>query len=128
MSDINLITPPDKLFNTNLDILLVYPRDRINAELQEKIKQADININVYIYNLLDSEHNIDWLLSVAKTSKFVLLDIDGMPEMLTPLISLLIANPNCYWMQDVSSNILSYISHKQVYDLTFLKLGEDFEK
>ena len=47
---INLITPPDKLFNDDPSILLVNPNDNIKNQMNEVLKDLDTRINLYLYD------------------------------------------------------------------------------
>ena len=46
---INLITPPDKLFNLNPGYLLIKPSTKVKMQFQQILSQVDEDLNVYIY-------------------------------------------------------------------------------
>ena len=45
---INLITPPDKLFNLNPGYLLIKPSTKVKMQFQQILSQVDEDLNVYI--------------------------------------------------------------------------------
>ena len=47
MSDIYLVTPPDKLFNKNYSVLLLYPSDELKRQVQTLLEAKTDSINVY---------------------------------------------------------------------------------
>ena len=55
MSQIKLITPPDKLLNENKSILLVNLKDTFKDEFNKIIKEIDVNINLYMYDELENK-------------------------------------------------------------------------
>lgn len=124
MPKINLITPPDKLFNNNLDILLIYPSDPVKNDLQEIIKDWEIDLNIYVYQQDKEEHNLDWLLSVSKFARYTIFDIDNSDARVKALAAYIIANSNTYWLTKEADPVYSIVSVNRIYDLAFLKEGE----
>ena len=51
MSEIKLITPPDKLLNNNKSFLLVNLKDTFKDEFNNIMKNINVNINLYMYDL-----------------------------------------------------------------------------
>lgn len=128
MPSINLITPPDKLFNNNYSILLIYPSDTIKTEFQEIISKWTNDLNVYIYQLEESEHNFDWLLSTCKMCDVVIFDIDNSGAELKQLASYIVANSNTYWLTDSANTVYNVLSVNRIYDLKFLYKGDNVEQ
>lgn len=128
MNKIHLITPPDKLFNNATTVTLIYPSNVIKEQFQNKIEESTDSINVYIYELEETEHNVDWLLSVCKMSDYVIFDIDNSEADVRTLASYIISNSNVYWLTNAAETVYTYISPNRVYDLSFLKLGGEIEK
>ena len=62
MSQIKLITPPDKLLNENKSILLVNLKDTFKDEFNKIIKEIDVNINLYMYDELENKDSANWLI------------------------------------------------------------------
>ncbi len=122
MPNITLITPPDKVFNFNQSILLIYPSETLKQEFQTLVQDWDIDFNLYIYNLESTEHNFDWLLSMVKIADTVIFDIDNSTSEIRDLASYIItANLHTYWLTNAAKPVYNNISINRVYDLTFLK-------
>ena len=62
MSQIKLITPPDKLLNENKSILLVNLKDTFKDEFNKIIKEIDVNINLYMYDELENKDSANRLI------------------------------------------------------------------
>lgn len=129
MHDITLITPPDKVFNKNVSIFLIYPTAEIKKSLQDILAEINKPINVYLYDKVDT-HDFDWLLSVHKFADIAILDLDNIDTELTQIVSYLISFDNTYWLTKGSTMLYNKISNKQIYNLDFLndKLGGNIEK
>ena len=129
MHDITLITPPDKVFNKNVSIFLIYPTAEIKKSLQDILAEINNPINVYLYDKVDT-HDFDWLLSVHKYADIAILDLDNIDTELTQIVSYLISFDNTYWLTKGSTMLYNKISNKQIYNLDFLndKLGGNIEK
>lgn len=124
MSDITLITPPDKVFNKNKSILLVYPSDQSRNEIQNILAELKDPINVYLYN---EDVDIDWLLTTHKFCDVVFLDIDNFPAEMSKLTSFLVSFSNTFWLTKGEHLYYNKLSNKRVYDYNFLNatLGGD---
>jgi hypothetical protein len=121
MHKINLITPPDKLFNNNFSFLLIYPSNSIRDQFQNAIATVDYPFNVYFYEADSLSHDADWLLSVAKIVDVVILDIDNCEPEVKNLASYFIANPNTYWLTNDSKSFYNKLSVNKVYNLDFIQ-------
>ena len=84
MSDITLITPPDKIFNQSKSILLIYPSEESKQAIQSFLAESNEHFNVFLYT---EESNIDWLLSVHKFCERTFLELDNLPPELAKLVS-----------------------------------------
>ena len=62
LGKITLITPPDKLFNSNISYLLVKPSNTVKAQFQEILSRSPDDLNVFIFD--DPDTDISWLLSI----------------------------------------------------------------
>jgi hypothetical protein len=128
MPDIHLITPPDKLYNNNFDILLIYPNKDIKTQIQTVITKWKQSLNIYVYEIDPAEENIDWLLSVAKMSDLIIFDIDNSSPNIRKLASYIVANTNTYWLTNEAQPVYTSLSIKRIYDLSFLEKEENFGK
>jgi hypothetical protein len=124
MPNITVITPPDKIFNNNKSVLLIYPSDTLKSDFQTLIQDWNINFNLYIYSLEETEHNIDWLLSLCKIADYVIFDIDNSTVDVRKLASYIIANTNTYWLTNEANTVYNNISVNRIYDLSFLNEGD----
>ncbi len=130
MKNINIITPPDKLFNDAVQVLLVFP----TKELQESVqKQLLINIeediNLYYYDKdVSSDEDIDWLLTVFKMSDLTIIDVDNVKPYLQDMLSYMIAKPKTFWLTNGENRVYNKLSNNRFNDFKFLsKLGGNFE-
>ena len=129
MSNITLITPPDKIFNQNINIFLLYPSEKIKNDLQDFLASSTQSINVYIYENQE-EHDIDWLLSVHKMSEVVITELDNLPTEIKQIESYLISQSNTYWLTKGENMFYNKLSVNRIYNLDFLttKIGGTVEK
>lgn len=129
MSNITLITPPDKVFNQNTNIFLLYPSEKIKSDLQDVLADTVSPVNIYMYENTD-EHDIDWLLSVHKLSDIVLVELEQLPSEIKQIEAYLISQSNTYWLTKGENVWYNKLSVNKIYDLNFLttKLGGTVEK
>jgi hypothetical protein len=130
MSDITLITPPDKIFNKNTSIFLLYPSQKMKADIQQFLSEATSKFNVYMYENIE-DHDIDWILSVHKMSDYVIIELEQLPLEIKQLESFLISHSNTYWLTNGENMYYNKISTNKVYNLDFLKTatgGDKIEK
>jgi len=117
VSDILLITPPDKLFNQNPSILLVYPSEAAKLETQIYLANTTHTVNVYIYDKTENEsHDIDWLLGVARYANCVYVEIDNCEPTVRDLCSYLVSFSNCYWLTNAENSVYNQLSANRIYD------------
>lgn len=121
MPKLNLITPPDKLFNDCITITMIYPSAALKDEMQAVLHTQETDINVYVYELDEHEQNLDWLLSVCRMSDYVILDLDNSSQQVRMLASYLISKSNTYWLTNSPNSVYTMLSVKQIYNLDFLK-------
>jgi len=124
MSNLNLITPPDKLFTNNTKFLLIYPSDDVKEQFNNLTLNYTDPLDVYIYEETKLDHDIDWLLSVCHMADTVVLDIDNCPTEIRDLASYIIANNNTYWLTNSGDSYYNKLSVNRIYNLDFLTLKE----
>ena len=73
---ISLITSPDKLFNDNPSILLVNPSNDLKESFNECATKLNTSINLYLYD----NDELGWLLDIAQSCDYIILDIDNTKE------------------------------------------------
>lgn len=121
---INLITPPDKLFNLNPGILLVKPSLKVKMHFQQVLSQIDDDINVYIFDT--DETNIEWMLSVSQQADIIIVDIDNCDPITKTFVSFLIAQPNTHYITSDESTPYNLISRNRIFNLDWIL--ENFNK
>lgn len=122
MTQISVITPPDKLYNKAHSFVLIYPDDDIKEQLQNLIADWDIPINVYMYE----EEAIDWLLDVVQSADAVVLNLDNADTQVRDLASYLVSLPNVFWLTKAEISVYNKLSVNRIYNLD--KLGGTVEK
>lgn len=126
MNNINLITPPDKLYNDNFEILLMYPSAAIETELQNVLLSSfEDSVNVYVYDKVSyNPKDISWVLDVFKASNIAIVDIDNTEPFMKDLLSYIVSKDKTYWLTNADDSIYNFISKQRVYTLEWLtKLG-----
>jgi hypothetical protein len=115
---INLITPPDTLFNNNPGYLLVKPSTKLKVQFQTILSAIDIDINVYVYDT--DEADIAWMLNAANNADFIIIDIDNCDSITKNFVSLLLTNSNTYYMTSDEITPWSLISRNRIYNLDWI--------
>lgn len=120
MSNITLITPIDKLYSSELSILLVYPSSQIKEQLQNILTEVNCNIHIYLYEI-DDNHEIEWLFDVQALCDYTIIDVDNCVPVIKDLISFMISKDNTYWLTNGTGTYYNVISKNRIFDLDFLK-------
>jgi hypothetical protein len=118
MSDITLITPPDKIFNQSKSILLIYPSEESKQAIQSFLAQSDQHFNVYLYT---EDKDINWLLNVHKFCDRTFLELDNIPSELSTLVSYLISFSSTFWLTKGEHLYYNKLSANRIYNFEFLK-------
>ncbi len=130
MKKINIITPPDKLYNDSLQVLLIFPTAELQEAVQEHLlKDLDDDVNVYYYDKdVYAETDIDWLLTIFKMTDIVIIDVDNVKPYLRDLLGYMIAKPKTYWLTKGEHLCYNKLSNNRFNDFKFLsELGGNFE-
>ena len=115
LGKINVITPPDKLFNLNMGYLLVKPSLHVKQQFQTILSQNIEEINVFIYD--DDEFDIDWLLSVANQCDVTIIDIDNCDQITHSFVTYLLAQPNTHYITTDEITPYGLINKNRIYNL-----------
>jgi len=118
LGKINLITPPDKLFNLNFGYLLIKPSTKVKMQFQQLLSQSDDDINVYIYDT--DESNIEWMLSVSQQADTIIIDIDNCDDITKQFVSFLLAQPNSHYLTTDEITPWGLISRNRIYNLDWI--------
>jgi len=121
MSDIKIITPPDRIYDRAYTVFLIYPSDAVKYQLQEFIKNSTKQYNIYIYDINTDEH-YNWLFDVHLSSDIVIVELDNLPENLKCIESYLISFPNTYWITQGENPLYNKISTNRIYTLEEVKV------
>jgi len=118
LGKINLITPPDKLFNLNMGYLLIKPSLYVKQQFQTILSHNIEEINVFIYD--DNEHDVDWLLSVANQCDITIIDIDNCDPTTKLFVTYLLAQPNTHYITNDEITPYGLISKNRIYNLDWI--------
>ena len=130
MKKINIVTPPDMLFNDSLQLLLIYPSKQLQDELQDKfLANTGVDVNLYLYDKpVNDKDEVNWLLSVFKQCDVAVIDVDNTSPWCRDLASYLIAKNKTYWLTNSQDSVYNSLSNNRVYNLEFLSIiGDNFE-
>ncbi len=119
LGKINLITPPDRLYNSNLSYLLVKPSTKLKLQFQNKLSQIDEDVNVYIFD--DQEFDIDWLLSVSQNVDFNIIDIDNCDSLTKLFVALMLTQPTAYYYTSDEVTPYHLISRNRIYNMDWIQ-------
>jgi DNA integrity scanning protein DisA with diadenylate cyclase activity len=127
LGKINLITPPDRLYNSNVSYLLVKPSTKTKMQFQNMLTDLDEDVNVYVYD--DSENDIDWLLGTSQICDFVVIDIDNCDQLTKLFIAVLLTQPNAYYITTDEITPYKLISRNRIYNFDWINevLNKDDE-
>lgn len=118
LGKINLITPPDKLFNLNPGYLLIKPSTKVKMQFQQLLSQSDDDLNVYIYDT--DEADIEWMLSVSQQADVIIIDIDNCDPITKQFVSFLLAQPNTHYLTNDEITPWQLISRNRIYNLDWI--------
>lgn len=122
---INLITPPDKLFNYGNNFLLIKPSTTVKVEFQKILAQIDEEINVYLY---EGEQNIEWLLDVLHRADVCIIDIDNCDSMTKLFVSYILAFPGVFYFTNDEVTPYSLLNKNRIFDLSWLTVEDEEEE
>jgi hypothetical protein len=126
LGKLNLITPPDKLFNQNINYLLIKPSTDIKIQFQQILSQLIDDINVFIFD--EKESDMDWMLSVAHQCDAVIIDIDNCDPVTKNFVSYLLSMPYCHYITTDEVTPWNLISKNRIYNLDILIQEDEDEE
>ena len=118
---INLITAPDKLFNSNMSLLLVNPSDDLKEDFNKCAKHFNMPINLYLYQDLD----VKWLLDVAQGVDNIIIDIDNTKNDHW-IIGYLLSFGKTYYLTNASDTVYNIVNVNRIHDLTQFMEGVEY--
>jgi hypothetical protein len=119
MSDVTVITPPDKLFDQATKILLITPGVEIRKTVGDILANTPRAVNIFLY---EEEHglHVEWVLDILAECNICIIDVDNSSEMIKKFASLIIANPKTFYLTNDSVTPYNLISANRVYDMHWL--------
>ena len=130
VNNINLITPPDKIYNDNTSILLLFPTQTNLAYIQKNIlPSVNGGMNIYIYDKPNyTTVDVNWLLDTVYLCDLIIIEVDNCPTYIKDLLSFIIAKSKTYWLTNAVDTVYTHISSNRIYNLSILeKLGDSVE-
>ena len=129
MKNLNIITPPDKLYNDALVVLLVYPTTELQEAVQSHLVDIDDDINIYVYDKqVYADEDIDWLLTIFAMSDITIINVDTVQHHLRDLLSFMIAKSKTFWLTNGENRVYNKLSNNRIKNFEFLSnLGGQFE-
>lgn len=118
MGKINLITPPDSLFNINPGYLLVKPSTKLKVQFQSILSAIDDDVNVYIYDT--DEVDIAWLLNAANSVDSIIIDVDNCDPATRDFISILMQYSHTFYMTTDDVTPWGLINRNRIYNLDWI--------
>lgn len=130
MSDVALITPPDRLYTNEYSILLIHPSAIVKEQFQNMLLETDISVHVYLYELEGEEQEPEWLIDVFQQVDLCIMDIDNASFEVRSIAGYFLSRDKTYWLTNSTESLYNKISKNQIFTLDFLvsKLGGNFEK
>jgi hypothetical protein len=118
LGKINLITPPDRLFNLNVGYLLVKPSTKVKMQFQQILSQLGDDINVYVFD--DDETDIEWMLSICQQADVIIVDVDNCDPTTKLFVSVMLSQPNTFYMTNDELTPWKLISRNRIYNLDWI--------
>tara|TARA_B100000035_G_scaffold146304_1_gene124574 strand:+ start:823 stop:1227 length:405 start_codon:yes stop_codon:yes gene_type:complete len=113
---INLITPPDKLYNGELSFLLVSPSDDKKEQFNQMAKKIGKDLNVYLFEKSESP-DVPWLLDVSQQVDFIILDIDNISQEYQWLIGYFLSFNKTFYLTSAEQMSYNVINTRRIYDV-----------
>lgn len=119
MTDVTVITPPDKLFNNSYKILLISPGVDVRKNLSKILETSTKNVNIYLYD--EDGNNIDWLLENLNQCDICIFDIDNVNPIVQKFAGFIISNPRTFYLTNDHLTPYNLLSANRIYDLHWLE-------
>ena len=106
---INLITPPDHLYNNNFSFNLINTNDIEKEKVSLFLKKQEDNkeFNLYAYS---NENNPNWLLKTVNGKIPTYINLDNTTDISVKYISYILSMSNVYYYTNDKNN-------KEIYSL-----------
>lgn len=125
LGKITIITPPEKVFNLNVNYLIVSPSMNMKQQIHGLLTNCIDNVNMFIFEPDDTD--IDWLLSVAQFVDVIIIDVDNCNSLVKNFISCLMMMSKTHYMTTDEVTPYNLISKNRVYNLDWITYSIDDE-
>jgi len=119
LGKINLITPPDTLFNLADSFLLVKPSLAIKQQFQSMLSQIDSDMNVFIFD--ENDTDIEWMLNVAQQVDSIVIDLDNCDPLTKQFATVIMVQPNVYYFTNDTFTPYNLINRNRIYDFNWVR-------
>ena len=126
LGKINLITPPDMMFNLADSFLLIKPSLAVKQQFQSMLSQLDSDINVFIFD--ENDHDIEWMLSVAQQVDTVVIDLDNCDPLTKQFATVIMVQTNVYYFTNDTYTPYNLINRNRIYDFNWVRPEDDDEE
>jgi hypothetical protein len=123
LGKINLITPPDTLFNLADSFLLVKPSLAIKQQFQSMLSQIDSDMNVFIFD--ENDTDIEWMLNVAQQVDSIVIDLDNCDPLTKQFATVIMVQPNVYYFTNDTFTPYNLINRNRIYDFNWVRPDDD---
>ena len=120
---INLITPPDKLFNNNPSLLLFNPSDSIKESFNDCANNLSQQINLYLSE--EEQQDIGWTLDVANSVDNIIVDVDNTKQEQW-LIGYLLGLDKTFYLTNQPETVYNIINVNRIYDIKQFMEGVNY--
>jgi hypothetical protein len=121
MSSINIITPPDFLYNQAISFLLIRPSKEVRIQFELLLKKFEDPLNVYLYSPENNDAvDYKWLLAASQMADFVILDLDNLNSIEKNLAGYFVSLPNTFYLTKDEVTPYNMISVHRIYNLDWL--------
>jgi len=114
MHKINVITPPDIIYNKNFKIFLICGNTNDRLDLKNIVEPLTAGLDIYLFEEPDY-HQIDWLLNVHRLADLCIINLDMVPTDLKLLQSYLISFNHTYYITRAEFLGFNKISVNRIY-------------
>ena len=110
------------MFDQTESMLLVCPNVELKKSLQEYLAEHDDAVNIYLFS---NEMDIKWLLTTAKMSDVIIIDIDNCGSNVSHFLSYLLTLPNTYYKCEHETVEWGLLNQNRFYDFPNIKKEEN---
>jgi hypothetical protein len=121
-NSIKIITPPDLVFDQTESMLLVCPSTELKKALEEHLTTREEAVNIYLFT---NEMDIKWLLTTAKMSDVIIIDIDNCGANVSHFLGYLLTLHNTYYKCEHMQVQWNLLNQNRFFDFPNIKKDSD---